>query len=65
MKELPYTCAICQWHGCLEPSHPLRDACCPNCGTLLEAPSWTQTWGLPLLLMGLAVIAVAFCAFMR
>ncbi|OAI48079.1 hypothetical protein AYO44_01365 [Planctomycetaceae bacterium SCGC AG-212-F19] len=35
MSDLPYACSVCGWYGELEPSPPLMDAPCPNCGTLL------------------------------
>src|SRR5689334_10580314 len=35
MSDLSYACSVCGWYGDLEPSPPLMDAPCPNCGTLL------------------------------
>ena len=59
----PYECPLCGWQGMLEPSPPLFDATCPECGELMTPRSWRDTWGLTLLILGVVVIAVLFVGY--
>jgi hypothetical protein len=47
-----------------EPSPPLNDATCPECGTLMAPRSWMDTWGLTLLILGVVVVTVLFVAYL-
>ncbi len=62
-RDRSYACPVCGWQGLLEPTPPLGDAECPECGTLLAPRSWLDTWGLTLLVLGVAAAAVLFVAY--
>ena len=62
-RDKPYECPLCGWQGMLEPSPPLNDAPCPDCGTLMTPRSWRDTWGLTLLILGVVVATVLFVAY--
>ena len=59
----PYRCNVCGWKGMAEPSPPLNDACCPQCGTWMLPETWLGTWGLALFLVTLTAGIVLFVAF--
>jgi hypothetical protein len=39
------------------------DAVCPECGEPMTRRSWTDTWGLTLLILGVVLATVLFVAF--
>jgi hypothetical protein len=61
--DRPYACPICGWQGMLEPTPPLNDAICPECGELLRPRTWMDTWGLAILILGIVVAVVLFVAY--
>jgi hypothetical protein len=62
-RELSYRCSICKWQGQLEPLDAGDAAPCPLCGVYLYPLSWTQTWGVALLLIGVSVATVLAVVF--
>jgi hypothetical protein len=62
-RKKSYECLTCGWQGMREPSPPLNDAACPECGEPMTPRSWTDTWGLTLLILGVVVGAVMFVAY--
>jgi hypothetical protein len=62
-RDKAYECPLCGWQGMCEPSPPLQDATCPECGALMTPRSWLDTWGLTLLILGVVVAAVLFVAY--
>jgi predicted RNA-binding Zn-ribbon protein involved in translation (DUF1610 family) len=63
LGDKPYECPLCGWQGMMEPSPPLNDAPCPECGTLMLPRSWMDTWGRTILILSLVVAAVLFVAY--
>jgi hypothetical protein len=47
----------------LEPTPPLNDALCPECGTLMTPRTWADTWGRTIVVLALVVAAVLFVAY--
>lgn len=61
--DKPYECSLCGWQGMLEPTPPVNDAFCPECGTRMMPRSWTSTWGVTLLILAIVVATVFFVAY--
>jgi DNA-directed RNA polymerase subunit RPC12/RpoP len=64
-RELSYRCEVCRWQGQMEPLDAGDAAPCPNCGVYLYPLSWTQTWGVALLIIVATLGAVVAVAFLR
>ncbi len=60
-----YECPVCGWQGMREPTPPLMDATCPECGTLMQPRSWRDTWGLTIVILGIVVLVVLFVGYFR
>ena len=58
-REKAYRCAVCRWQGQLEPLDAGDAAPCPQCGVYLYPLSWSQTWGVALAIILVAVVALA------
>ena len=61
-RDRPHECPLCGWQGMREPSESEAPRC-SECDTLLQQRSWTDTWGLTLLILGAVVAAVLFVAY--
>jgi hypothetical protein len=66
-RQRHYVCTVCDWQGMLEPSEPLLDAPCPECGTLLAPEPWWRNLGLAAVLVvgSMALVAVGVYLWAR
>ena len=62
-RKKAYECLECGWQGMCEPTPPLNEAPCPECGTPMPPRSWRDTWGVTLLILGIVVATVLFVAY--
>ena len=62
-RDKAYECPLCGWQGMCEPTEPLNEAACPECGESMPPRSWLDTWGLTLVILGVVAGAVLFVAY--